>query len=71
MASEFKLNGVIKRVHATFGFIEGEDGTERFFIPSSLQKTTCKFEDLAVGQKVQFVPIVHPKGPRAIEIRVL
>lgn len=65
--------GTIARMHATFGFIREDGGTvERFFIPSAVQKTSgVPFERMAPGQRVQFVPIEHPKGPRAIEVKVL
>lgn len=55
----------------TFGFLMGEDGVSRFFIPTGLQTTTLKFDDLHSGMAVEFTPIDHPKGPRAIEIRVV
>lgn len=66
------IKGTIARMHATFGFITGEDGVERFFIPSAMQRT-CEtpFDKLTAGMRVQFMPIEAPKGPRAIEIRVL
>lgn len=55
----------------TFGFIQGEDMNSYFFIPPGLQRTTIPFEGLKEGFAVEFTPIQHPRGPRAIEIRVL
>lgn len=56
----------------TFGFIRSADGlSSYFFVASGLQQTTLKFDDLKEGLKVQFTPIDHPRGPRAIEIHVL
>jgi len=55
----------------TFGFIRGDDNISRFFIPTGLQATTIKFDDMKVGMRVEFSEIEHPKGPRAIEVRVV
>lgn len=55
----------------TFGFIRGEDGISRFFIPTGLQQTTIRFDEVKVGMRVEFTEIDHPKGPRAIEVRVV
>lgn len=57
----------------TFGFITGdEDGESYFFIPTALQVTNeKKFEDIRAGDSVEFTPIKHPKGPRAIEVKTL
>lgn len=55
----------------TFGFIRGDDGASRFFIASGLQMSTLKFDEIRVGMNVEFTPIEHPKGLRAIEVRVL
>lgn len=64
------LTGTIRTLRETFGFINGQDGIDYFFIPSGLQMTTYRFHELKVGDDVQFIPIEHPKGPRAIEILV-
>lgn len=55
----------------TFGFIRGEDRVSYFFIPNGMESTTVKFDSLKPGMRVGFTPIDHPKGPRAIEVRVL
>lgn len=62
--------GVIHHMKETYGFIKGEDGKSRFFIPTGLQLSTLKFENLKVGMAVEFTHIDHPKGARAIEVRV-
>lgn len=64
------LTGTIRTLRETYGFINGADGIDYFFIPSGLQMTTRRFHELSVGDDVQFIPIEHPKGPRAIEILV-
>lgn len=64
-------SGVIDRVHATFGFIKAEDGERLFFLPSAIQRNSPRqFEQCAAGQRVKFVRIEHPRGPRAIDVKV-
>jgi cold shock CspA family protein len=73
-----QVQGVIRSLQEAFGFIEGDDGCEYFFHKSGLQATTFKFHELCDGKRtkgpadrVAFTVIDHPKGPRAIEVRVL
>lgn len=51
-----------------FGFISGEAG-DVFFHMSSL--VDVQFEELSVGQTVQFDIGDGPKGPRAENVRVV
>ena len=55
----------------TFGFIMGEDRVSYFFIPTAMQRLTRQFDDVQQGMTVEFIGIEHPKGPRAIEVRVI
>lgn len=57
---------------SAFGFIRGErQGDEDlFFLPSTMAEGQRPWEELAVGQNVSFVPINHPKGRRATEVKV-
>ncbi len=64
------MKGTIETLKSNFGFIRGEDGTSYFFIPSGLQLSTMGWDDLKQGMRVNFTDIVHPKGPRAIEVQV-
>lgn len=69
------MTGRIAKKFDGYGFIDGDDkvggrSTRYFFIPSGLQKTAdATFDDLRVGDRMEFEAIVHPKGPRAIEVR--
>ncbi len=67
------MNGTIVRLNQEkgFGFIKGEDGTDRFFHKSGLERTTRRFDELAQGMRVVFTHIDGEKGPRAIEVRVV
>jgi CspA family cold shock protein len=73
------MRGVIKRLVTDkdtgqsrgFGFIRASDGTEHFLHRSGLERTTKPWEDLREGDAVEFTPIDGPKGPRAIEVRVV
>jgi len=61
--------GTIKRLNERkFGFILGERG-ELFFHQSALQDTS--FEDLRVGQQVEYDEELGPKGPRAENVRLV
>lgn len=61
--------GTIETLRGTFGFIRGRDGVSRFFLPRDV--ASMSFDNLEVGMKVEFAHIDHPKGPRAISVKVL
>jgi CspA family cold shock protein len=52
-----------------FGFISDTDGRELFFHQSSL--VDAKFEALTEEQNVEFEVEKSPKGPRAIDVRII
>lgn len=55
-----------------FMFVRGDDGIERFVHRSGLEQTTRSFEQISEGDPVEFTPLDDaPKGPRAVEVRVL
>ena len=58
-----------------YGFIsadgDGADAPQYFFFAGSLERTTCAFAQVKVGQRVEFTGIDHQKGLRAIEVRTL
>lgn len=61
--------GTIKKLaEKGFGFISSDDG-DVFFHMSSL--TELQFEDLSIGQKVEYEIGDGPKGPRAENVRVI
>lgn len=73
-----KMQGTIRNLQEAFGFITGDDGCDYFFHKSGLQQTTFAFHELRDGRRtsdpadrVEFTVTEHPKGPRAIEVRVL
>ena len=66
--------GTVETLHERYGFIRGEDGVSRFFMPSGLSQDGnggTAFSDMSVGDRVEFVHIDHPRGPRAVEVVVL
>lgn len=67
------MNGTIVRLNTEkgFGFIKGEDGTDRFFHKSGLERTTKRFDELHQNMRVVFTHVDGEKGPRAIEVRVV
>jgi cold shock CspA family protein len=65
------MRGTIRLLKLGYGFIHGADGTDYFFHRTGLEMTTWKFDDLKTSIEVVFTAIQAPKGPRAIEIRVV
>ena len=65
------LKGTVKRVirERGFGFISAEDGREIFFHRSALEGTD--FETLEEGNGVELDVERGPKGPRAMNVRVV
>ena len=66
-----KLRGAIRALYPGYGYLTGDDGIHRFFHRSGLQLTTLAFDQLVPHMRVEFVHIDAPKGPRAIEVRVI
>lgn len=52
-----------------FGFISDIDGREVFFHQSSV--TDARFDALTEEQEVEFEVEKSPKGPRAINVRIV
>ena len=65
------LKGTVKRVirERGFGFISAEDGREIFFHRSALEGVD--FDALEEGNNVEFNEERGPKGPRAVNVRVI
>ena len=63
--------GKIKKLigNRGFGFISDTDGREVFFHQSSL--LDVQFEALREEQEVEFEVEKSPKGPRAVNVRVV
>lgn len=59
-----RMFGSVDELHPTFGYIRGEDGRQYFFLPSFVQ-SPHDFTDLANGQRVCFLVLIHPRGLRA------
>jgi len=63
--------GTIKKIVSErgFGFISDTDGRELFFHRSSI--VDAQFDTLKETQKVEFEIEESPKGPRAINVRIV
>ena len=61
--------GAIRALYMGFGYITGDDGIDRFFHRSAMQATSLQFDELQQHQRVEFIHVDAPKGPRAIEVR--
>lgn len=64
-------SGVIRRLvrDRGFGFIESDGGQDLFFHRSELQGVT--FELLKEGQSIEFEKGEGPKGPKAVNIKLI
>lgn len=62
-----RIRGRIKTLNPNFGHLIGEDKVERFFIPSGMRQLS-DFDELRVGDLLEFVHIDHARGARAIDI---
>lgn len=65
------IQGTVKKIVSDkgFGFILGPQEVEYFFHRSALDRG--RFEDLRVGQAVEFEPEESSKGPRAESVRTV
>lgn len=65
--------GKVRAIKESYGFIKPDDGTDDvFFLPMAMQETAGpSFNDLREGQAVEFDTIDHPKGKRAVSVRVV
>jgi hypothetical protein len=68
--------GIIIKLHNNYGFIRGDDNINRFFIPSGLDRSApncwgITFDDLVVDSRVSFDHEDAPRGPRAVNIRII
>ena len=65
------MKGTIKRLiqDRGFGFISAEDGTEVFFHHSALQD--INLDTLGEGNSVEFDLESGPKGPRAVNLKLI
>jgi len=63
--------GVIRRLISDrgFGFIKSDDGQDLFFHSSELQGVS--FDSLKEGQSVEFEKGQGPKGPKAVNIKLI
>lgn len=63
--------GVIRRLISDrgFGFIKSDDGQDLFFHRSELQGVS--FDLLKEGQSVEFENGQGPKGPKAVNIKLI
>ena len=65
------MKGTVKKVirERGFGFISAEDGREIFFHRSALEETD--FDALEEGNSVEFDVEKGPKGPRAMNVKMI
>lgn len=61
--------GVIKNIHATFGFIRAADGTDLFFLPTYVDGPDGTFKSLTQHLAVTFDILDHRRGHRAVNVR--
>lgn len=69
--STSRIQGSIRKLKGSFGFIAGDDGRDYFFHWSGMEKTSKNFRELEIQDRVSYMIAESPKGPRAIQIRVI
>lgn len=62
-----KFTGEISALKDTFGFLLDNEGNSRWFHASYVKGVT--YDDLNIGDRVEFTPFVGPRGRRAEDIR--
>ena len=61
---------IIKKIdHRGFGFIQAEDSEDEIFFHFSELKEVS-FEELKIGQKVEFEIKEDPRGPQASDVKL-
>lgn len=67
-----RISGSIRKIKADkgYGFIAGDNGTDYFFHWTAMKKESVDYRNLQVRDRVEFVPLILQKGPRAVEIQV-
>jgi cold shock CspA family protein len=67
-----RIGGAIRNIRHDrgFGFIAGDDGIDYFFHWSAFDKASKDFRDTVLHDRVSFLSIAGPRGPKAILIRV-
>lgn len=70
MTTDGRILGVVTAVHKGFVFVHGDDGIDRFLHRTHVQRTSARgFDQLQQHDRVEFLHIDTPRGPRAIEAR--
>jgi len=62
-----EIGSIHKLFEKGFGFITKEEGADIFFHANNIADGT-EFQDLRVGQRVEFSIAETPKGPAAVDI---
>ena len=66
-----KIKGTVRKFLGTrgFGFIESQDGRQFFVHQSEVDMDGWRF--LEPGWKVEFLPIVTERGPKAVKVKII
>lgn len=72
VSEQKQMTGAIRKLSKDgYGFIAADDGQDYFFHWSACAKDSKDFRNLTVRERVHFVLIDSPKGPRAIQVEVV
>lgn len=67
-----RMTGAVRKLSKDgYGFIAADDGQDYFFHWSACDVSSKDFRALIVRERVSFVLTSSPKGPRAIQVRVI
>lgn len=53
--------GTIRKLCPKFGFIRGDEGSDYFFLPMTVEPKGTAWSALTEGQRVEFKPIEHER----------
>jgi CspA family cold shock protein len=64
------MEGTVKTLVSEkgFGFIRSQDGSDWFFHRSGMLEDRRDFDELRLGDRVEFQTEQSPKGPRAVSV---
>lgn len=69
--TQIKQTGVVRKLRDGYGFIAGNDGIDYFLHWTQMVKEGKTFRELQVHDRVEFTVSAAPKGPRALDVRVV
>lgn len=64
------MRGRVAKLRVTYGFIQGSDNQDYFFIPSCMNGEPSSFDRVRTNEIVEFEPTETAKGLRATDVKL-